>query len=258
MQGIKADLSPEDIQNLCNEYLSPTGTIEHLRKKYRIGRDRILRILASHGITRKSRQEASMATVRATGRGLKTKDEILPSGSVIHWSHPRKYVKGVRSIKVTCGGCGRSKYYSSYMIGAMVGSDSVSRKRHSGLCPKCGHKEGPKNPRWKGGRRKTKGYIEVHYYALSLNDQKLLGPMYKKANRYVREHRLVMAKHLNRPLRSSEIVHHLNGVRDDNRLKNLKLVNKLSHPAENKAMFDMLKTEIARLQAILDEHDIDY
>lgn len=44
------------------------------------------------------------------------------------------------------------------------------------------------------------------------------------------EHRLIMAEKLNRPLISSEIVHHIDGDRKNNDSNNLILVDNEKHP----------------------------
>lgn len=66
-------------------------------------------------------------------------------------------------------------------------------------------------------RQRSGGYIGI---VLDRSDR--FFPMAGSDN-VVREHRLVMAKHLGRCLQPWEVVHHINGVKIDNRLENLEL-----------------------------------
>jgi hypothetical protein len=68
------------------------------------------------------------------------------------------------------------------------------------------------------GHRNTKGYIEVRI-----------------GGRVHFQHRLVMAEVLGRPLLPFENVHHLNGIRDDNRPENLELWIKKQPPGQRAA-----------------------
>jgi len=65
----------------------------------------------------------------------------------------------------------------------------------------------------------TQGYIRV------------LKKDHPKADKdgYVKEHRLIMEKHLGRYLRTEEFIHHINGDRSDNRLENLQIVTNSEH-----------------------------
>jgi len=73
---------------------------------------------------------------------------------------------------------------------------------------------------WKGGKKiNSQGYILIY----SPNHP------YKDNQKYVREHRLVMEKKIGRYILPTEIVHHINGKVDDNRIENLQLLLKRIH-----------------------------
>lgn len=77
---------------------------------------------------------------------------------------------------------------------------------------------GPRHGHWKGGRIEVEGYVHVR---IDPTD-----PMHVMANSagYVPEHRLVMARHLGRPLLPTETVHHIkSSERANNRIENLQL-----------------------------------
>jgi hypothetical protein len=78
--------------------------------------------------------------------------------------------------------------------------------------------KGANAPWWKGGRHlNDRGYVMV----IAPDDFPFPGMLDR--HRRIREHRMVMALHLGRELRRSEVVHHLNHDRTDNRLENLHL-----------------------------------
>lgn len=80
-----------------------------------------------------------------------------------------------------------------------------------------GYLGGEKHYHWQGGKRiSSQGYVEI----------KSPEHPFKNKQGYVPKHRLVVEKHLGRYLTKSEIIHHINEVPADNRIKNLYLFSK--------------------------------
>lgn len=125
---------------------------------------------------------------------------------------------------------------------------------------------GSKSEKWKGGRhRDNTGYILVW-----VHPDDFFSSMAKLNAHYVLEHRLVMAKSLGRCLQDWEVVHHKNGIKDDNRIDNLELVGSLGEHSTNhnkgykdgytKGLLDGkckqicdLKIEIERLKSMVND-----
>lgn len=93
-------------------------------------------------------------------------------------------------------------------------SDAVAVRRRG---YERGSYRGTDHHNWQGGRVVRNGYAYLRLY-----EDDPMWPMAAKSG-LVAEHRLVMARHLGRPLTPDERVHHINGLRDDNRIENLEL-----------------------------------
>ena len=89
---------------------------------------------------------------------------------------------------------------------------------------KTGPRSGEGHPDWSGGRI----YDADGYVLLYRPNHPMCRHTGRKVPTYVAEHRLVMSEHLGRLLTKDEVVHHKNGIKDDNRIENLELFSENS------------------------------
>ncbi len=103
-------------------------------------------------------------------------------------------------------------------------------KKNGIVCQRTGPRAAEGHPKWQGGKIFSRlGYVKVfcpeHPTCVAVNQrrEKQSNGRYFRKQKYVWQHRLVMEKHLGRFLGPHEVVHHINGVRDDNRVENLQV-----------------------------------
>lgn len=155
--------------------------------------------------------------------------EIAKAREIGHSGH-------ARYIWVACEDCGKGRWVrlKSNEVPEFVLCQSCNRKgerspmfgKRGELCHNYGRR-GKASGNWKGGRRYKGSYVMVF-----IMPDDFFYPMashHGQSGTYVMEHRLVMAKYLGRCLQPWEIVHHKNGVKDDNRIENLELTNSGAH-----------------------------
>jgi hypothetical protein len=80
--------------------------------------------------------------------------------------------------------------------------------------------KGKEHHNWKGGTTRENGYIFVRCER---------HPRGHRHGHYIGQHILVMERYLGRYLYDNEVVHHINGIRDDNRIENLQLMTRGEH-----------------------------
>src|SRR3990167_4342364 len=171
----------------------------------------------------------------------------MPQVGEISKGHQIGKKTNMKCIWHACIDCGEGRWVQlnkERPVHNVCNSCSAKRKVNKGIF------KGENNPAWKGGKYKdARGYVLVWL--------KLSNPFYPMAQAkhgYVKEHRLIMAKHLGRCLQRQEVVHHKNGVRDDNRLENLQLFASVTlHNSLPKYRVQQLHKEISELKQLIEE-----
>jgi len=147
-------------------------------------------------------------------------------------------------IWIACPDCGKERWVQLYRDKPLY--------IRCGKCGKIGKlgsnfgKFGKDSAGWKGGESKhISGYILVW-----IDPTNPFFPMVAKGQNRIFKHRLIMAKHLGRCLDSWEVVHHINGIKDDNRIENLEIMILNRHNnlhLQNR----LLEKEIQKLRELL-------
>lgn len=115
-------------------------------------------------------------------------------------------------------------------------------------------KLGDKSHTWRGGKHlDSHGYVWIYLLPGDFFESMIPSVRYARC---VAEHRLVMAKSLGRCLHTWEAVHHINGIKHDNRIENLQLLGTEKHNTTTRYEFKInnlnkriveLANEVARL-----------
>lgn len=199
----RTQISPEVIGHLYWDEKLPQREIAKL---FHISRSSLRQLMRENNIPTRNRSEAGKLA-EESGRRIYI-HRLLAESKLSKEELERLYKREGLSDKA---------------IGKLIGvsKNSVRKLRLKWGITSREFREAARLSRWKGGK-----YINRDGYVLVRLEPD--NPFFEMANQgwshYVLEHRLVMAQYLGRPLTSTEVVHHKNGVKTDNRIENLELI----------------------------------
>jgi hypothetical protein len=137
-----------------------------------------------------------------------------------------------------CNAISQSKKIASKFVCPrcpICGKDTARSSRAKYCSLKCQGlgKRGNNHHNWHGGIRKhPEGYIYIYSKDHPFADK----------SGYILEHRLTMEKKIGRYLTRTEVIHHINGIKNDNRIENLVLLrNQSAHLEEHNYLCDGIK-----------------
>ena len=116
--------------------------------------------------------------------------------------------------------------------------------RRSVRCRTCDNKArtgyflADKNPNWRGGKTSANGYVYLR-----------VGSTSERHHAYRAEHIVVWEKATGKKLPKGWVIHHFNGIRDDNRIENLVAMPRKRHNI--KLAFEPYEQRIRELEAKL-------
>lgn len=121
-----------------------------------------------------------------------------------------------------------------------------SMVRRAKLCKPCDNQTrsflylGENNPNWRMGRTMSSGYVRIR-----VTPDKIASKAYRL------EHHVVWEQHSGKPLPKGWVVHHLNGVKDDNRPENLAAMPRNEHHTHPREALRPYEARIRELEQLL-------
>lgn len=202
--GAKYRHPPEIYKQIAEKYQSGKSCCE-LARAYNYSEIQITRIVRREGFRVRNASEAKLGRPNYAGRKLRGPNLDC-----------RKYNEAKEKEIVDLYILGLHQDILAKRFGCAKHTIGIILKRQN--CPIKGH-VGKHNPNYNGGiSYDKKGHKRLYL------------PDYPTAsNGMIAEHRFIMEKQIGRYLHHWEIVHHINGIPDDNRSENLQIMTASEH-----------------------------